>query len=116
MWSKNNRAHTTTWIVLRLLNQGLGVFKDSGTVKMNQLFYWSSAAGAKMRAVQARSLAAQIDNMFRGVYGAAYEAGVNTTKAMDDMVTVLLAANKTVEDLAESSDANYLFWKEDNDV
>lgn len=117
MWNNNNRAHTTTWMTLRLLHQGIGVFPGAGATGMKSLFFWNSAASAKMRGVQARSLAAQMDNIFRSIYGASYEAGKDSATAVADMVSVLLDGNKTVLELADTNDSNYQFWKEgDNAV
>jgi hypothetical protein len=112
MWSNNNRAHTTTWAVLRLLHQGLGPFGDSGTVPMSELFFWNSAASPQMREVQARSLSAQMDNLFRAFYGAAYETGQDAGTAAQAIVGIMVQSDRTVMDLADANDSIYRFWKE----
>ncbi len=116
IWSRNNRACTTTWITLRVLDQNDRVFKDSGVVKMSELTFWNQAASTEMRKLQASTLANQMDNMFRHIRGAQYEEGVTREKAVADMVNTLTTENRNIADLAAVNDANYLFWGEEQNV
>lgn len=113
-WSSNNRACTTTWTTLRVLAQISESlpFKDAGTVKMKELLYWNQTASSEMRQIQAKTLAIMMDNVFRQIRGAKYEDGVSNETAVNDIVNILVNPDKTIADLAETNDKNYLFWKE----
>jgi hypothetical protein len=111
-WSKNNRACTTTWTTLRVLDQNGRTFDKSGPVKMEQLTFWNKAASAQMRKLQAQTLSTQIDNVFRLIRGAKYESGVTRAQAIAGMVATMTDAEKTIADLAEVNDASYQFWGE----
>jgi len=115
IWNRNNRACSTTWTTLRVLDQNDKVFKDSGTVRMSELTYWNQIADADIRKVQAAALANQMDNVFRQIRRAEYEDGITRAKAVGDMVNTLTNKEKTISDLAEIIDANYLFWGEEKD-
>lgn len=113
IWNRNNRACTTTWTTLRVLDQNKKVFKDSGNVKMSELTYWNLTASADMRKLQATTLANQMDNIFRQIRRAEYEEGVTKEKAVNDMVNTLTTEEKTISHLADIIDADYLFWGEE---
>jgi hypothetical protein len=115
-WSRNHRACATTWTTLLILHQNRKTFDKSGDVKMAELTFWNQTASAPMRTLQAKTLAAQIDNMFRLTRGAQYEAGVTRTKATTDISDTLVDSDKTIADLAEVNDANYRFWGEEDDL
>jgi hypothetical protein len=115
-WSRNHRACATTWTTLLVLHQSRKTFDKAGIVPMTELTFWNQAASAAMRTLQAKTLAAQMDNVFCMVRGATYEAGVTRAKATADMVEVLTDADKTIADLAEVNDANYKFWGEEDDL
>ncbi len=117
-WNPNNRASTTTWLTLRTLGQipRDEVFKAAGSRKMNQLTYWAQSASGDIRKVQAAALAIQIDNVFRDIRGAQYEQGITNQTAVDNINETLLDKNKTIADLAEINDRNYLFWGESQNV
>lgn len=83
---------------------------------MKQLTFWNAAASAPVRTLQAKTLSFQMDNVFRLIRGAEYEAGVTRTKATGDMVAVLTDGEKTIADLAEVNDSNYKFWGEDDEL
>jgi hypothetical protein len=114
-WNRNNRACTTTWTTLRVLDQNDRVFKDSGDVRMSELTFWNRAASADMRRLQATTIANQMDNIFRQIRRAAYEKGVTREKAVNDMVALLTDEDKTISHLSEVIDADYLFWGEERD-
>lgn len=112
-WNKNNRACTTTWTTLRVLDQNKKVFKDSGEVKMPELTFWNPAASAEMRKLQAASLANQIDNVFIMIRKAKYEENITKEKAITGITNALINEENTICNLAEIVDADYLFWGEE---
>lgn len=111
-WSKNNRACTTTWSTLTVLDQLKEIFKDSGNMKMQQLTFWSNADTSAMRELKTSALATQMDNIFTMIRGATYEENKSKESAIQDMKKIMTTADKTVSDLAAANDDNYLFWKE----
>ena len=113
-WSTNNRSCTTTWTTLRIMGQISEslLFKDAGTERMNKLTFWSQSASSDIRQTQVRTLAIMMDNIFRMIRGAKYEEGINNQKAVSDIVNILVNADKTIAELAETNDKNYLFWRE----
>ncbi len=114
-WSRNNRACTTTWSTLRVLHQLVAKFDTAGSIKMDELTFWNSSTTPELRTIQANTLAYQIDNFFRMIRRAQFEAGSTHENAITDMVKCLLDKNKTVTDFAELNDFYYLFWGEDDD-
>ena len=111
-WSRNNRAHTQTWFALRVLEQKKKTFKTSGTVKIKALAFWNPTASPQARATAAKTLAIQLDNMFRLMFKAKSEAGVTKAKAIDALVNGLTDGEKTMSDLAVISDSKYAFLGE----
>lgn len=111
-WSVNNRACTSTWMALRLLAQHKKVFGKTGELTMPHLAFWNSATSDEMRDVQARTLAIQLNNIFRAIDGATLEAGVKEADAISEMEALLVDEDKTVADLAEVNDSNYRFFGE----
>jgi len=113
-WKANNRACTTTWTTLRVLGQIRKnlTFAKAGAKTMEDLAFWQQTASAELRAVQARSLAIAMDNIFVMLRGARYEEGSDGPTAVRDIVNTMLDAEQTVADLAAVNDANYRFWKE----
>ena len=111
-WSVNNRACTSAWMALRLLDQSSRVFAVSGTIKMRELAFWSTAASDAMRRLQAATLAKQLDNVFRLVDGAELEPGVVVSTAVNQMATALTNGDGTMSDLADVCDGCYHFWGE----
>lgn len=111
-WSVNNRACTSTWMALRVLAQHGKAFPNAGALAMRQLAYWNPAATPEMRALQAKTLAKQLDNVFRLVDGAELESGVKGADAVRAIEEVLVDADRTVAELAEVNDGNYRFWGE----
>ena len=115
-WNKNNRACAATWMTLRVLDQNDKVFKESGDVRMEELTFWNQLGSEEMRSIQARTLAIQIDNIFRSTWKAGYEKGVDNQKAVTDTWMALTSATATIAELAQVIDNNYLFWGEENEV
>ena len=111
-WSKNNRAHTQTWFALRVLDQKKKTFKTSEKVKMKSLAFWNPTASQQARAVAAKTLAIQMDNIFRMTFAAKSEPGVTKAKAVSAMAAVLKTADKTMCDLGVTNDKNYAFLGE----
>ena len=114
IWSKNNRACTTTWTTLRVLDQLDEVFKDSEDIMMSELGFWNAVASADRRRQQASTLASQMDNVFRLVRRAKYEGGVGRDEAVSGIIDTLINGDATVSQLAEVIDQMYMFWGEDS--
>jgi len=112
VWSPNHRACTATWIALRMLAQSERPFPSSGTVRMDQLTFFNAAASGDMRRLQAGTLAKQLDNFFRQIDGAVFEAGKDAVAALSEMREALLNADNTMAWLATVVDAAYRFWDE----
>ena len=101
-----------TWSDLFILRQSRKPFKDSGDIEMQDLLFYNPAAGNGTLENEAKMLADELDIIFRRIDGAEFEAGVTKTKAQADMVAILKKATKTMAELAEVIDSNYLFWGE----
>lgn len=108
-WSNNNLSQVHTWMVLRVLNQSCNTFDTSETIQVKQFTFWNDSDSDGMRETKAKSLAIQIDNIFRQFQGATYEPASNIGKAIDDMSQVLLRGDNTICTLAQSADDNYQF-------
>jgi len=111
-WSNNNRACTTLWTTLYAMQQLSTNFDDSGDLKMNDLTFYSSLDSADLRKQQSTIIADHMDNVFRLGSGAIFEAGIDRTKAMSNMIDVLTDEKKQVKDLASIVDDAYIFWGE----
>jgi len=111
-WSKNNRACTTTWTTLMVLDQLKTGFDDAGGMKMSLLTFWNAADSGEMRSLKVSTLAIQMDNIFTMVRGAKYEEGKDKGSALQDIKNIMTSPDKTVKDLAAANDENYLFWQE----
>ena len=118
IWNANNRACTTTWTTLRVMGQIPQdmVFNDAGEVKINKFTFWGEMSSTDMKQTQARALAIMMDNIFRMIRGAKYEQGKTNQQAIEDITNTLVNGEKTIADLAEINDANYYFWKENENV
>jgi hypothetical protein len=112
VWSPNHRACTATWIALRMLDQSKRPFPSSGTVRMDHLTFFNAVASGDMRRFQASTLAKQLDNFFRQIDGAVFEAGKNAIAAVSEIREALLTADNTMAGLAVVIDAAYRFWDE----
>jgi len=115
-WSNNNLAHVHTWLSLKILKQQNKRFENAGATTMNQLVFWNPGDSLALRATRARTIASQIDNMFRLLQGAAYETGVTKTAAISAMTTILIDATCTMEELGDAADEAYRFNGEMSNV
>jgi hypothetical protein len=111
-WSKNSRACTTLWSTLYILKQLTTSFVESGNLTVANLAFYNPLSSAQQRRQEATILADQLDNIFRKVRGAKYEAKITRTDAISSLVEILTNKEKTVKDLATSVDAAYAFWGE----
>lgn len=111
-WSKNNRACTTLWTALYSMKQLSTNFDESENLKMNDLTFYNSLSSAELRKQQSTIIADQLDNVFRIGSGATFETGIDRTKAMSNMIGVLIDDEKLVKDLASTVDDVYNFWGE----
>lgn len=111
-WSRNNLACATTWTTLLVLDQLSEAFAQAGDLRMDQLGFWNAASSSDMRALQARSLATMIDNIFRVIRHATYEEGLVGDEAKRQMVAILTDGTRTVRALAAANDGNYRFLGE----
>jgi hypothetical protein len=114
IWSKNNRACTTTWSTLLILEQISAAFVDSNAIKIQNFTFWNQAGSSDIRKLLANTLAIQMDNIFTMIRGAQYESNVTKETATSGIVDLLTVAEKTVSDLAELNDRNYVFWAGEN--
>jgi hypothetical protein len=81
---------------------------------MSDLTFWNKAASSQMRTIMANTISIEIDNIFTMIRGAVYEKGRTKDMAIADMLAILQKDDKTLTDLAEANDKNYLFWQEAN--
>src|SRR3972149_3703550 len=114
-WNNNNLACLKTWIHLKVLNPYDKVFKDAGSLKMNQLTFWNQSASSELRSIASKTICIQLDNMFRLFDKAVYEAGSNNITAIEAMHRVMTNEEKMVQDLATKVDDNYKFRGESED-
>ncbi|OGU33126.1 MAG: hypothetical protein A2057_02430 [Ignavibacteria bacterium GWA2_35_9] len=114
-WNNNNLACLKTWIHLKVLNQYDKVFKDAGSLKMNQLTFWNQSASSELRSIAAKTICIQLDNMFRLHDKATYESGSNLELATENMHNIMTNEDNTIADLAFIVDDNYKFRGESDD-
>jgi hypothetical protein len=111
-WSSDNRACKTTWSTLFELDQLKAIFKDAGSMKMSELTYWNNTDSDNMRLTKVNEIAIEMDNIFIKERGAKYEKNKSKDTALEDIKNIMTNSDKTVQDLAEVNDNNYLFWNE----
>lgn len=111
-WSKNNRACTSLWTTLFSMKQLSTNFDESGDLKMNDLTFYNELGSSDLKQQQAKIIADQIDNIFINGRGAKYESGIDRTKAISGMITILTDESKLVNDLASNVDGSYSFLEE----
>ena len=111
-WNPNNLACQCTWANLFALRQSQKPFKNSGDIEMQDLLFFNPAASDDVLENEAKMLADELDVIFRQVDGAKFETGITRKKAHAEMVEILKDATKTMAELAEVIDSNYLFWGE----
>lgn len=109
-WTNTRPTCVMTWSTLALLGEHSKAFPNAQNLKMKSLLFWAGSQAA--RQARARALAVQVDATLRELFGSKYETGSSKSKAIIAMTAVLLDAEKTVEDLADSNDQHYLFLGE----
>jgi len=112
-WNKNNLAHTNTFLALRILAQTSKRFAAAGAQEIDDLAFWVVGDSASMRRAKAKSLAAQLHNMFVMVFGSRLEQGETKIGSIKFMADVLVDGTETVNVLADAADEKYDFSEED---
>lgn len=113
-WSANNRACKTVWSTLMVLDQ-IGEdqsFDSTGKKTVGNLRFFPHDGSQDIIDIRAKSLAIQIDKVFRMIRGATYENNVSQSQAVDALAVVLKDKEQTVAELANKADDQYLFFKE----
>jgi hypothetical protein len=108
-WSNNNKAHTRTWFTLRMLAQHQEAFDETGQLRMRDLTFWGQAASDDMRKLQTETIAQQLDNAFRMIWRARYEAKSSAEAAISGMLSSLRDGDATVAALGNRVDEHYAF-------
>jgi hypothetical protein len=108
-WSKNNLAHTNTFLALRILAQTTRKFPTAGAQEVQKLAFWVVGDSADMRTGKAKSLATQVHNVFTLAFGSTLETGTTKVGSIKAMADVLADGNKTVNALADVAHDNYDF-------
>jgi len=108
-WNANNLACLNTWSTLFIMKQSQKSFKNSGDVLMKDMLFFNPVLSHDLLKTEARRLAVDLDQAFINTCFAAYESGINKTRAVDDMLQVLLKPQRTLAHLAEKIDEDYQF-------
>lgn len=111
-WNKNNLAHTNTFLALRILAQTKRKFSAAGPLAVKQLEFFVVGESGDMRAARAKSLAAQIHNLFVMVFRSRLESGATNAGSVKTMADVLADGDKTINELADAADEKYDFSEE----
>ena len=90
-------------------------FMSTGKLKIGELRFFPHDGSQDIIVVRAKSLSSQMDKYFRMVRGAVYESNVTQPQAINALVEVLIDKEKTVAELADKADDQYLFYKEGED-
>ena len=112
-WSKNKFAHVDTWFSLFRLKQLHAAFDVAGDIKMSSLTFYNPVSSPDHLKIEATLLADTIDRVFTS-WGAKLENSISRNQALEEMVKTFLDKDKTLLDLAEVNDKNYLFHNEKN--
>lgn len=108
-WKSNNLACLNTWSTLFIMKQSQKSFKNSGDVKMKDFLFFNPTLSPDLLKKEAKRVAIDLDQAFINTCFAEYENGISRTRAIADMVDILLMANKTMAHLAEKIDEDYQF-------
>jgi hypothetical protein len=108
-WDKGKVHCLVTWMTMVDLGQTKKGFDGAGPTKMTSLAFWTPNDSASLRKAKARTIAIQADNLFRRYWGAKYEQGKSRTTAINAAVRTLTDKDKTLADLSEVNDENYLY-------
>ena len=111
-WTKNNLAHSSTYLSLRILAETKRKFASAGTQKVEQLDFWNDTDSSNMRSAKAKTLAVRLNNLFIDAFKSSFETGYSKTKSIASMQSVLKSKGKTVKDLAATADECYAFYGE----
>lgn len=111
-WNLDNRASKALWAALHSMDQLSGSFADSETLKIGQLTFYNNLSGGNLIRKEAEMIADMLDNIFIKRKRAQYEAGIDRTQALNDIVKILIDADKILSQLGETIDASYLFRDE----
>ena len=108
-WSSDNLAQSVTWLLLANYADLTAKFSDAQGVKMSTLAILNSASSPEMQDKAAKNFAAIFDRSFTTDFGAKFNSGWSTPKAVDEMTSILKDKDKTVGDLAAKVQAIYKF-------
>ena len=111
-WNDRPVAFVTIWITLHDLKQLASNYADSENLKMSDLTFYNPLSSDTERAIAAKMLADQIDNTLIKTYRCKYETGVNSSGAVNTMVSILTDGEKLVIDLCQKCDTLYKFITE----
>ena len=109
VWTNNNLACLHVWSWLRFLKQFKWSFKTAGDHCLNEMTYWNKVVSDDLRAIEAKTIAAELDRIFTQGLLAAYESGFNMTKAVNRMTEELADGTKTVCEFSMVVDEIYQF-------
>lgn len=110
-WTNEKMAHVDTWFTLFRINQLVAPFPDAGKIKMSELTFYNPTASQDHLKIEATLVANAVDQLFTA-FGVKLENNVSRNAALTAMIEVLMNGNKTIEELAEVNDGNYLFVNE----
>lgn len=110
-WTANNPAQVDTWFSLFRLGQTRKPFSTAGNVKMSELTYYNPSVGKDSLKLEATLIADTIDRVLTS-WGAQLENDISRNIALCEMIKILLDKDKTILNLAEKNDENYLFTSE----
>lgn len=111
-WSTDSVACKTLWTSLYSMQQLHTSFEESGTTTIGNLTFFNSLSSGDSVEAEAKVVADQLDNIFTNGRGATYETGIDATKAISGLVSILSDKDKMVQDLATEADSLYKFWGE----
>ena len=115
-WSKNNRAHACLWFALRVLDELDTDFRSAGELLVRDLTGWNALDSEAARRRRAQTLAIHLDNMFRMIYRAVYEDGIDRVTAVDALFAGLTSGETPLPVLGAIADASYRFLGEVDDA
>lgn len=110
-WTADKPAHVDTWYALYRLGQINEQGDKSGDIKMSEMTYFNPTVSTDSLKIEVTLIADTIDRLFT-TFGAKLENNISRNKALVDMINILVDKDKTILDLAEKNDENYLFINE----
>lgn len=111
-WPDKSIACTNSWMTLMALQQYEETYDDAEELVMPDFLFWNPNDSPEIRRTKARSLASQVDGVFRHVLNAGYETGMSSAKAVNAMTRTLVDEAKTLPELADVVDDHYRFLSE----